>query len=721
MKIAVRLGFGFGLIIFLTLAMYGVFSWGTGEIRGAFESSSSAMENAATVEKKSQEIEKKAAALRQLQGGLQASLAEIQKGMLNNAEQINSQLMIDESPIQSFLDTEGNGILSDLKDDYAWKEKLISADAMVKEALEKITDLWKPQHQGLVEGLSALKRTELNWTLKVANMLFVQSSLGELLYEEIEETPIEEFKTGGLYQKYAPIYPELKAALENTAEANEKLYTGVDELDNFAFDGKWEEARLYYRDVFPTNVKSIMVDLDNVINIENKVLYQQGQVAQIFERELKTPIVGIIKDIEKIEGRYRAELTQANQDVAEATSAVLSSSKALEARIVSIDRSGLIIALIVIAVGLTSAFLTTRSITRPVKQTVSMLEGMQKGELDTRLNFKRQDELGVMGQALDSFADDLKNEILSAFEKLGQGDFTFEAKGLIRKPLEGVNQSLIEFVGRMQESGTGVLHSAQKISQTSETLVSGAGLQEGALKDLSTTMGTIVKQARKNNQGAKQASKLSEELMSSAQISRDETEEVVRAMESINSASRDINKIMKVIDEIAFQTNLLALNAAVEAARAGQHGKGFAVVAEEVRALANRSGQAAGEIADLIKGSQDRIDSGVGLASKTSESMLLMTEKVERISILADEITGGSHNQVNSIEQVSGAIEQIDKVTQNNTVSAEESAWAAEDLAGRAGQLHEMLATFRVDSNANLVLVDSTQVGYEDSTGEGAA
>lgn len=697
MNIATRLGVGFGLIIVLSLAMYGVFSWGTGEIRQAHESSSEAMKNAALVEEKSSDILKQIAALRNLQSAVHKSIGQIQNGMLNNAEQINTGWNRQGGTlIENFLNTSGMKIETRLKDGRQLKEVLIERDGKIREVIDKIEQLWVPHHRGLIESLSALKRTELNWTLKVANMLFVQSSLGELLYEDIEETPIEEFKTSKTYQKYAPVFPELMTAIEKTLTANEKLYNGVDELDNLAFDGKWEEARLYYRDVFPANIKLIMVELDNVINRENKVLFQQSQAAKIVEDELKPHVEVIFNSLGQTESILGDELAQANSEVVDATNALLLSSSRLKEQIRAIDHSGLVIAMIVAVAGIVCAFLTTRSITRPIQQTVGMLNGMRVGELDQRLNFKRRDELGAMGKVLDAFADDLKNEILSAFDKLGQGDFTFKADGLIKKPLEGVNQSLIDFVGRMQESGVGVLHCSQKISQTSEIVVSGAGLQANALKDLSTTMTTIVKQARKNNQGAKQTHQLSEELKESAQLNRDEMLEVVKAMESINDVSRDINKIMKVIDEIAFQTNLLALNAAVEAARAGQHGKGFAVVAEEVRALANRSGLAAGEIADLIKGSQTRIESGVGLANRTSASMQLMTEKVECISALAEQITGGSQNQVNSIEQVNGAIEQIDKVTQDNTVSAEESAWAAEELAGRTDQLNEMLSTFRL-------------------------
>ena len=164
------------------------------------------------------------------------------------------------------------------------------------------------------------------------------------------------------------------------------------------------------------------------------------------------------------------------------------------------------------------------------------------------------------------------------------------------------------------------------------------------------------------------------------------------AMNAIKATSDDIAKIIKTIDEIAFQTNILALNAAVEAARAGEAGMGFAVVADEVRNLAQRSAQAAKETAAKIEGAVAKTALGVEISAKVATSLEEIVDKARQVDELAAEVAAASKEQTQGIAQVNIAVTQMDKVTQANAASAEESASAAEELNAQAESMKEAVA-----------------------------
>jgi methyl-accepting chemotaxis protein len=171
---------------------------------------------------------------------------------------------------------------------------------------------------------------------------------------------------------------------------------------------------------------------------------------------------------------------------------------------------------------------------------------------------------------------------------------------------------------------------------------------------------------------------------------------MTEAMKRITSNSSEIQRVIKVIDDIAFQTNLLALNAAVEAARAGQHGKGFAVVAEEVRNLAARSAKAAKETSELIAKSGHEIEKGDEVATHTADVLNTIVEQIKQTTDLVAGIAIASNEQAQGVNQVSIGLQQIDSVTQQNTAAAEQSASAANEMTGMAASLQQRVAQFKL-------------------------
>jgi len=172
--------------------------------------------------------------------------------------------------------------------------------------------------------------------------------------------------------------------------------------------------------------------------------------------------------------------------------------------------------------------------------------------------------------------------------------------------------------------------------------------------------------------------------------------DAVAAMSAIEQSAQQISQIIGVIDEIAFQTNLLALNAGVEAARAGDAGRGFAVVASEVRALAQRSAEAAKEIKTLISASTAQVASGVQLVGQTGEALQRIVGRVAEIDGLVSEISASAQEQATGLQQVNTAVNQMDQVTQQNAAMVEQSTAASHSLSQEAESLASSVSRFRI-------------------------
>ncbi|MCB2183622.1 MAG: HAMP domain-containing protein [Desulfobulbaceae bacterium] len=360
--------------------------------------------------------------------------------------------------------------------------------------------------------------------------------------------------------------------------------------------------------------------------------------------------------------------------------------------------TGLIGALIL---GAVIAFFITRSITRPIGQTVQMLNEMGKGRLGKRLKMDRDDEIGQMAKTMDEFADTLQNQVVAALQKLAEGDLTFEAKphddqDVIGNALLKTGQDLNRLVNEINAATEQIASGSGQVSDSSQSLSQGATEQAASLEQITSSMTEMGSQTKTNAENAGQANQLAGGARESAETGNTQMGKMVEAMGEINEAGQNISKIIKVIDEIAFQTNLLALNAAVEAARAGRHGKGFAVVAEEVRNLAARSAKAAKETAELIEGSVQKTTNGTEIANRTAESLTEIVGSVTKVTDLIAEIAAASNEQAEGITQVNQGLGQIDQVTQANTASAEEGAAAAEELSSQAEHMKSLMAQFKV-------------------------
>lgn len=259
-----------------------------------------------------------------------------------------------------------------------------------------------------------------------------------------------------------------------------------------------------------------------------------------------------------------------------------------------------------------------------------------------------------------------------------------------------MTDSLKQFIRQSQFISGQVQKTSEQIAESSQSLANGTVQQASAVEEISSICVEISSQSEQNMKSAQEAQDLVSTVQSEATTGETHMKDMVTAMMEIDATSKNISKVIKVIDEIAFQTNLLALNAAVEAARAGVHGKGFAVVANEVRDLAVRSAQAAKETETMISEAITKIQQGIGVANITAEAINAIIGGVSDVSNIVAEITQASKEQNEGIQQINQGIAQIESVTQQTSSISEQNAATSLELNKLIMDLHNQLSQFQL-------------------------
>ena len=274
-----------------------------------------------------------------------------------------------------------------------------------------------------------------------------------------------------------------------------------------------------------------------------------------------------------------------------------------------------------------------------------------------------------------------------AFERV-RADFN-NAASTLQRTMEQVKAAADEV-----EAGS------NDIAQASGDLSRRTEQQAASLEKTTAALEEITQTVRRTAEGAGQASEAASKARIEARKSGDVMRDAVGAMDEIEKSASQIGQIIGVIDEIAFQTNLLALNAGVEAARAGEAGRGFAVVASEVRALAQRSADAAKEIKTLISASSAQVGRGARLVGDTGKALTSIVDAIANIDALVGEIAASTQEQAKGMSEVNTAVNQMDQVTQQNAAMVEQATAAAASLRGEAVSLARLMASFEIGRGA---------------------
>ncbi|WP_406675984.1 methyl-accepting chemotaxis protein [Roseobacter weihaiensis] len=288
-----------------------------------------------------------------------------------------------------------------------------------------------------------------------------------------------------------------------------------------------------------------------------------------------------------------------------------------------------------------------------------------------------------------------------ALKSLSGGDLTNEIAEKFPDDYEKLREDFNDAITSLREAVSAVVHNADSIRNETKEITSAADdlsrrteKQAATLEETAAALDELTSSVRSAAEGADEASRISAEAQANAEQGGDIAKQAVLAMDGIKNSSQEISKITSVIDDIAFQTNLLALNAGVEAARAGEAGRGFAVVATEVRALAQRSSDAAREINGLISSSGEQVNQGVELVDKTGTALSAIVTSVSEISKRVAGIAASAREQSVGLNEINSAVNDLDHVTQQNAAMFEETTAASHALTAEADALAAAVSRF---------------------------
>ncbi len=464
----------------------------------------------------------------------------------------------------------------------------------------------------------------------------------------------------------------------------------------------------------------------------------EGQILPAIERKDDAAARTALEALTHTFSEHRAiimELSeQANKYLAETEAAAATK---------SIWYQGLLFGLVALVFGVVLAMIggMKRKVILPLKSMTSLMGTLAAGRYEIEIDHRDgRDEIGEMAQSLVALRDAGRNKIRlekeaeetwfrsdaerkvrddeqatavrvvgEGLDRLAGGDLTVridtkvaDAYAKLIADFNATVARLKETVTLVQQTTGSISSGADEISEAASHLSQRTESQAASLEETAAALDEITATVSKTAEGSDQARKLVISAKANAEKGGEVVHKAVTAMDAIVKSSTQIGQIIGVIDEIAFQTNLLALNAGVEAARVGDASRGFAVVASEVRALAQRSAEAAKEIKTLITASSAHVQQGVGLVAETGKSLERIVGEVKEIAAVVANIASGTQEQALGLQQVNTAVNQLDQMTQQNAAMAEEATAASRSLSKESAELVLLMGQFKLAQQANV-------------------
>jgi len=352
--------------------------------------------------------------------------------------------------------------------------------------------------------------------------------------------------------------------------------------------------------------------------------------------------------------------------------------------------------LIVLLLASLALYLLRRVLFKPIDSVVAIIKNMSEGNLTTRIDVTSKDEIGDLARYFNSTVDKLEDMIGN---------------------ISGSTESLAVSSSQLYDTSGKISSGSESQSEKTTQVASASEEMSATIVEVSKNAAIAAKAAGEANKAANDGANIVSmtiESMNGIAMSARESSEVIS---TLGNSSQEIDKIIKVIEDIADQTNLLALNAAIEAARAGEQGRGFAVVADEVRKLAERTTKATKEIGTMITSIQTEtekaltsmenevkvVEEGVARAQHAGESLTKIASEVENVTTMIEQIASATEEQSTAADMISGDIETVAAITREMVTGSQEINGASDEIAQRANALKEMVAVFKVREHADVI------------------
>lgn len=370
-----------------------------------------------------------------------------------------------------------------------------------------------------------------------------------------------------------------------------------------------------------------------------------------------------------------------------------------------------IMSVVFIIIGSVIAGLFSNSISKPIIACVNRISLLEKGDLTSEvLVIHSKDETGLLSNATRGIVESLKAiikdedylltemsngnfDIHTNSEEYYIGDFSHILESILK-----INTSLSSTLLKINYSSDQVASGAEQLSEAALSLAEGATEQAGTVEELLATITDVTEKSRNNATSALDANGKVMVTSKEAAGSNHKMQEMIKAMEKIDSKSQEIVSIIATIEDIASQTNLLALNAAIEAARAGESGRGFSVVAEQVKVLASQSAEAAKNTVRLIEDSMAAVGEGTKIAQDTAKSLVTVVDSIAQISHIMSNIADASDKQTSAMNEIEGGINNIAEIVQDNSATAEETSANSQELNSQSQILKDLVFRFTLRS-----------------------